>query len=182
MKSKNRKKRATYGKSVSKQTTKYRSVKKLRAASELKYLKISVEGRLSKFDIAKEIRLTGDSVDEMIAESSEQYLFWRTLLANARNRLLSAQDALEHEKAMTDQAIRVHDRDPAREEDENYLATSEWDIKTKVSCAPSVLKFTVRVREASTEVELLEAVVAALDHKRSMAMIKAGQQRQRSQL
>lgn len=138
-----------------------KSTKLFRKLEGITKVTFMVDGKARTFDLREEIRLTRKSLRGSYFHHAEQFMFWRSLLTDARNRLRQAEDEQEKTRAVYELAYR-------KRAEEAYSRVGDWEIKCQVESSTPYLDAKEQVRERTNEVDLLTGIVAGLEQRSFM--------------
>jgi len=143
-----------------------KSVRLLRKLEQLREIEVRVNGKVQKFDLSSEFRLTAADVEDKMYVEAEQYAFWRSLLVRSRQELRALQYKLDKAISEAEVGLRLY----AEQENEPW---SEWEIKHRVQLQNTVKNARKKLDKKKTEVETLEMMVTGMEFLRSMTMLAA---------
>lgn len=142
----------------------------IKALSRVRKLAFRVEGEKMVFDLQKELTTNAEDPTVLFEEHTGQVAFWRTLFANAKRRLRDARRSLEKIEADAIVAVR-HEL----KEESDYVSNDE--VRAWVTKYESYQRAREKVDAIQNEVDLIDGVLSAMAHRRSVLLDKCERSR-----
>ena len=140
-----------------------KSVQLFRTLLAVREVTLRVDGKKRKFDLFSEFSLTKDGLKDKFFVEAEQFMFFRSLLAEARAALRKAEDAYHDKRSIRELDYRAH-------YEEKGEPKSDWAIKCLVDIDKKVEPMRRRLRRKQLEADKLEAIVSGLFILKSMTV------------
>lgn len=128
-------------------------------------------------DLAEDLHVDPDRIEREMEIHANLYGWYAMLYRKSQRFLAKLEREYKRWKAQTDQNMRDADSNPAKD----FSFRTEKDLKAKIRCRDEYAEWKDAIESARHQVNVLESVVDALEHRRSILLRIEERQREERQ-